>query len=172
MAGWWQHPRFQIYKTKNFFFVGQHACPNTETARKQNKMNYNKKMERNIITDISDLERDRERERERERGREEEKEEKEVVNIKMYNFASNDIFFQSSQNWQCIFSPKMVIKMIITFTITNHHPTLHSTTAIGASLSETHTRELVENFLYVHCIYMCVCIIRNSVCSIKISIPC
>ena len=75
--------------------MGQHACPNTETARKQNKMNYNKKMERNIITDISDLERDRERDRERKRevGREEEKEEKEVVNKKVYNFASNDIFF-------------------------------------------------------------------------------
>ena len=120
-------------------------------------------MERNIITDISDLERERQRQRERDRerkrevGREEEKEEKEVVNKKVYNFASNDIFF---------------LKMIITFTITNHHPTLHSTTVIGASLSETHTRELVENFLYVHCIYMCVCIIRNSVCSIKISIPC
>ena len=83
-------------------------------------------------------------------------------------------FFFKVAKIDCIFLPKMVIKMIITFTITNHHPTLHSTTAIGASLSETHTRELVENFLYIHVhyIYMCVCIIRNSVCSIKISIPC
>ena len=35
---------------------------------------------------------------------------------------------------------------------------------IGAGLSEPHTRELVENLLYV---YMYVCIVRNSICSIK-----
>ena len=35
---------------------------------------------------------------------------------------------------------------------------------IGAGLSEPHTRELVENFLYI---YMYIRIVRDSICSIK-----